>query len=131
MNVDHLDGSELFERTACGQSGRQGMKATRQRDLHAVSQEGDEDVGLDPRFVLMEHRADRQITLEIAERLFDGDELYDLEKDSYEIHNLIDSASHRQIKEEIRVRIIEHIERTGDQRAGRLAHALTRALNNN
>src|SRR5919109_4075651 len=75
MNVDHLDGSELFERTTCGQSRRQGMKATGQCDLHAISQERDEDVGLDPRLVLMEDRADRQIALEIAEGFFDGDEL--------------------------------------------------------
>jgi hypothetical protein len=75
MDVDHLDGGELFERAARGQPGRQGMQAARQGDLHAVGQEGDEDVGLDPPLVLMEDRADRQVALEILERLFDGDEL--------------------------------------------------------
>jgi hypothetical protein len=75
MDVDHLDSGELFERTTCGQPGRQGVKPARQRDLHAVGQEGDEDVGLNPRLVLMEHRADCQIALEVAERLFDGDQL--------------------------------------------------------
>src|SRR6185437_5252996 len=59
MNVDHLDGSELFERATRGQPRRQRMKATGQSDLHAVSQEGDEDVGLDPLLVLMEDRTDR------------------------------------------------------------------------
>jgi hypothetical protein len=58
MDVDHLDGGELFQRTARGQPGRQGMQVTRERDLHAVSRKGDEDVGLDPRLVLMEDRAD-------------------------------------------------------------------------
>ena len=58
MNINHLDGGELFERAARGQPGRQGVKPTGQRDLHAVSKEGDEDVGLDPRLVLMEDRAD-------------------------------------------------------------------------
>lgn len=47
------------------------MKATRQRDLHAISHERDEDVSFDPRLVMMEDRTDRQIALEIAERLFD------------------------------------------------------------
>jgi hypothetical protein len=75
-NIDHhLDGGKFFERTACSQAGRQGMKATDQGDLHAVSQKGDEDVGFDPRLVLMEDRANRQVAFEIAERLFDGDEL--------------------------------------------------------
>src|SRR6202171_1972065 len=75
MNVDHLDGSEFFERAARGQPRRQRMKATGQGDLHAVWQDGDEDVGLDALLVLMEDRTDRQIAFEIAERLFDGDEL--------------------------------------------------------
>jgi len=75
MNVNHLNGGELFERTARGQPGRQGMKATGQGDLHAVGQKGDEDVGFDPRLVLMEDRTNRQVAFEIAERLFDGDEL--------------------------------------------------------
>jgi len=47
------------------------MKTTGQRDLHAVSQKGDEDVGFDPLLVLVEDRTDRQISLEIAEGLFD------------------------------------------------------------
>jgi len=63
MNIDHLDGGELFQRTARGQPGRQSMKATRERDLQAVGQEGDEDVGFDPLLVLMEDRPDRQIAL--------------------------------------------------------------------
>jgi len=45
------------------------MKATGQSDLHAVSQKRDEDVGLDPLLVLMEDRTDREIALEVAERL--------------------------------------------------------------
>ena len=75
MDIDHLDGGELFECAPRGQPGRQGMKATGQGDLHAVSQKGDEDVGLDPLLVLVEDRADRQVAFEITEGLFDGDEL--------------------------------------------------------
>ena len=48
MDIDHLDGGELLERAARGQSGRQGMQAALQRDLQAIGQEGDEDVGFDP-----------------------------------------------------------------------------------
>ena len=42
MDVDHLDRSELVERAARGQPRRQSMKAARERDLHAISQKGDE-----------------------------------------------------------------------------------------
>jgi hypothetical protein len=75
MNIDHLNGGELFERAARSEPGRQSMKPTGQRDLHAISQERDKDVSFDPLFVLMEDRTDRQVAFEIAERLFDGDEL--------------------------------------------------------
>ena len=75
MNIDHLDGGELLESAARGQSWRQGMQATLQRDLQAVGQKRDEDVGFDPLLVLMEDRPDRQIAFQILERLFDGNEL--------------------------------------------------------
>ena len=69
MNIDHLDGSELLKRAARSQSWRQCMQATLQRDLQAISQERDEDVGFDPVFVLMEDRPYRQIALQILECL--------------------------------------------------------------
>lgn len=56
--------------------------------------------------------------------LFDGDELYDLQKDPFERNNLIDSAEHRGVKEQLRKRIIEHIEKNDDEMAYKLAHAL-------
>ena len=56
--------------------------------------------------------------------LYDGDELYDLAEDPQEMHNLIDTSAHREIKQELRRRIIEHVEHTQDPRAGRLAYAL-------
>lgn len=56
--------------------------------------------------------------------LYDGDELYDLEQDPYEMRNLIDSTSHKEIKADLRERIIQHIETTGDRRARHLAYAL-------
>jgi len=59
--IDHLDGGELLESTARGQSRRQCMQATLQRDLQTISQERDEDVGFDPLFVLVEDGADGEV----------------------------------------------------------------------
>ena len=42
MDINHLDGGELFERASRGQAGSQGVQASGQRDVQAVSQEGNE-----------------------------------------------------------------------------------------
>src|SRR5258708_19974683 len=67
MNVDHLHGSELVECAARRQPGRQSVKSTGQRDLHAVSQKGDEDVALDPLLVLLEAPPNPQTTLSLPQ----------------------------------------------------------------
>ena len=56
--------------------------------------------------------------------LYDGDELYDLAADPYELHNLVDVPEYRDVKADLRQRIITHIEGTHDRRASRLAYAL-------
>lgn len=56
--------------------------------------------------------------------LFDGDELYDLIEDPFELHNLVDSPEHAEVRGRLRRRIVEHTERTQDPLAQRLAHAL-------
>lgn len=56
--------------------------------------------------------------------LYDGDELYDLTEDPYELHNLIDVPEYREVKVDLRQRIIAHIERTNDTWASRLAYSL-------
>ncbi len=56
--------------------------------------------------------------------LFDGDELYDLHKDPFEQHNLVNSTDHRDIRDRLRSRIIKHIEKNEDEMAEKLAHAL-------
>jgi arylsulfatase A-like enzyme len=56
--------------------------------------------------------------------LYDGDELYDLAQDPYEMHNLVDSPAHREVKAELRNRIIAHIRTKDDVRAERLAYSL-------
>ena len=69
MDVDHLHGGEFLQRAARGQSRRQGMQTTLERDLQAVRQERDEDMRFDPSLVLMEDRTDRQVALQVFERL--------------------------------------------------------------
>lgn len=71
MDVDHLDGGELFQRAARGQSRRERVEPARQRDLQGIGEEGDEDMGFDSAFVVMEDRADREVPLQVLERLLD------------------------------------------------------------
>jgi arylsulfatase A-like enzyme len=56
--------------------------------------------------------------------LYDGDELYDLVEDPYELSNLVDSSAHADVADELRVATIDHIERNEDRVAERLAYAL-------
>jgi len=57
-------------------------------------------------------------------------ELYDLQNDPFERHNLVDSGEHRDIADQLRGRIIKHIEKNDDWRAKKLtyAHKLAHAL---
>jgi hypothetical protein len=65
MNIDHLDGSKFLQSATCGQPRGQGMQASLQRDLRAVSEERDEDMCLDPTLVLMEDRTSRRILFQV------------------------------------------------------------------
>ena len=61
--------------------------------------------------------------------LFDGDELYDLKDDPHEMKNLVHSSDHAGLCREMRARLVEHVERTGDRvAAGRLLYALKRGI---
>jgi arylsulfatase A-like enzyme len=60
--------------------------------------------------------------------LYDDDEMYDLVEDPFEMHNLINSPDHRDVKQDLRQQIITHVEQTDDRRAGRLAYALRQGL---
>jgi len=70
-----LHGSELFERAAWGQSGRQDVQAPLRRDVQAMGEEGDEDVCFDSLFILVEDRTGREIALESFEDFCDCHEL--------------------------------------------------------
>ncbi len=86
-----------------------------------------------PKHLFCEHHGHSDVITQriiITERykyvaaLFSGDEFYDLKQDPYEMNNLVDSAQHRDIKAELRSQIVRHIEKTEDEMAEKLAHAL-------
>ena len=74
-NVNDLNGGELLESAAGGETWRQRMQSALQRDLQAVGQERNEDMSFEPACFLMEDWPYRQIALQVLERLFDGNEL--------------------------------------------------------
>ena len=61
MHVDHLHGGKLFQHAARRQSRRQRMQAPGERDVQAIGQKGNEDVGLDAGLELVKDRPDREI----------------------------------------------------------------------
>jgi hypothetical protein len=50
------------------------MQAPRKSDVQAIGQEGDEDVRLNACLKLVNDRPDRQVALEVLERLLDCDQ---------------------------------------------------------
>ncbi len=75
VDVDHLHGGEFLEHAARRQPGGESAQPSGERDVQAIRQEGDEDVGFDTTFQLMEDPPDGEIALEVAEGLLDVDEL--------------------------------------------------------
>ncbi len=57
----------------------------------------------------------------------DIDELYDLEHDPYELHNLSDREEYQEIKEELKARVLENMKATGDYLLERLETPLPQA----
>lgn len=70
MDVNHLDGFELFQHRSRRQTRSQIPQASLERDVKAVGHECHEDVGLDAMLQLMVDGTDWQVTLEILEGLF-------------------------------------------------------------
>ena len=86
-----------------------------------------------PDYLICEHNGHGQIIVQriiikgrykYVAALYDGDELYDLREDPFELDNLIHSSTHRDVADELRASIVEHIERRKDRVAERLAYAL-------
>src|SRR5580693_3079575 len=71
VHVDHLHGGKLLQHAARRQPRRQRVQAPRQRDMQAIGQEGNENVGLNARLALVKDRPDREIAFEVLERLLD------------------------------------------------------------
>ena len=55
--------------------------------------------------------------------LGDGDELYDLEDDPYETRNLVEIEEYAGVLKELRARLVQHIEETGDERGKKIISA--------
>jgi len=70
-HIDHLHGGKFLQRAARGESGGEGFQLPSERHVQAVREESDEHMRLDAFGFLVEDRADRQIALQGAERLFD------------------------------------------------------------
>src|SRR6202045_1745145 len=68
MQINHLHGGELFDGAARREARRQGMEAPAECDMEAIGEEGDEDMRLDARCILVKDRPDG----EVAPRLRGG-----------------------------------------------------------
>ena len=61
MQINHLHGGELFDGAARREARRQGMEAPGECDMEAVGEEGDEDMRLDGRCILVKDRPDGEV----------------------------------------------------------------------
>jgi hypothetical protein len=66
MHVDHLHSGKLLQHAARRQPWSQRMQAPRQRDVQAIGQKGNEDMGLDARLELLKDRPDREVAFEVS-----------------------------------------------------------------
>lgn len=63
----------------------------------------------------------RAVTTErykLAIHLLDSDEFYDLQKDPYEVHNLINDEAYAQVRDDLHDRLLEHMNQTRDMYRG-------------
>jgi arylsulfatase A-like enzyme len=114
-----------------------GIEVPSEMDSRNLLPLGEDDEADWPDHLICEHNGHGQNVLQrIAYKgrckyiaaLYDGDELYDLRDDPYEMNNLVHSTAHRDVAEELRGCIVEGIERRGDRVAEHLAFALRRGF---
>src|ERR1700759_408490 len=75
VQINHLHGGELFDGAARRQTGGQRMEPAAERDVEAIGEEGDKDMRLVARLILVKDRPDGEVAFKISERLLDADEL--------------------------------------------------------
>ena len=75
VQVNHLHAGELFDGAAWRQAGGQRVEPPVERDMEAIGQEGDEDMRLDARLVLVKDRPNGEVAFEVSERPLDTDEV--------------------------------------------------------
>ena len=75
FDIDHLHGGEFFEHDPRRQSRRQRLQPLLQRDQQTISQKRNENMSVDSDFELVIDGSDRQIVLQLLERLLDLDQL--------------------------------------------------------
>src|ERR1700680_1997008 len=104
MQINHLHGAELFDGAARHEARRQGMEAPAECDMEAIGEEGDEDMRLDARCILVKDRPDG----EVAPRLRGGRLLRFLNASStltswrYKPHSRAGSSSVRLVRKRYR-----------------------------
>ena len=104
MQINHLHGGELFDGAARREARRQGMEAPAECDMEAIGEEGDEDMRLDARCILVKDRPDG----EVAPRLRGGRLLRFLNASStltswrYKPHSRAGSSSVRLVRKRYR-----------------------------
>jgi arylsulfatase A-like enzyme len=132
--VDELVSNMDVTATMLEAAGTGGHEAMASRSLLPLCGTG--DAGW-PNYLVCEHNGHGEDILQriimcdhfkYVAALQDGDELYDLDQDPFETHNVINAPSYQDVRQDLRRRIVDHIETTGDRVARRLAYALKRGF---
>src|SRR5450631_4464750 len=71
FDINHLYGGELFEHGPRRQARTQGLQPLLQRDQQTIGQKRNENMGFNSSFELVIDGTDRQIVLQLLERLLD------------------------------------------------------------
>jgi len=75
VDIEQLERSELVQDLPHGEPGRVGPEVRPERDVQAVGEEGDEDMGLDPGWQLVVDRPHGEVPLQMFEGRLDLNQL--------------------------------------------------------